>query len=67
MRIVDGALHLRSHGAALRYLGDYAPALTDAEGFVDTGDLVERHDDRYYFVGRANGLRANRILKQHPA
>jgi hypothetical protein len=29
--------------------------LTDDDGFVDTGDVVERRGDRYYFVGRSEG------------
>lgn len=30
-------------------------ALEDAEGWVDSGDLVERRGDRFYFLGRASG------------
>ena len=41
MRIVDGSLRVRSDRAALRYLGADAPELRDAEGFVDTGDMIE--------------------------
>ena len=26
------------------------------DGFVDTGDMVELRDDRYYFVGRRGGI-----------
>jgi len=28
----------------------------DVDGYVDTGDLVELRDNRYYFLGRASGL-----------
>lgn len=66
MRIIDGALHLRSRGAASRYLGSDAPALTDVEGFVDTGDFVERRGDRYHFIGRANGIINIGGAKVHP-
>ena len=54
MRIVDGALQLRSDRAALRFLSAGAPALADEEGFVDTKDMVERRGDRLFFsVGAA--------------
>ena len=55
MRVVDGALQLRSARAALGYLGDAAPALHDSEGWVDTGDLVERRGARFHFLGRRSG------------
>ena len=56
LRIVDDVSALRSNRAALRYLGADAPALKDAEGFVDTGDVVALHGDRYLFVGRRGGI-----------
>jgi acyl-coenzyme A synthetase/AMP-(fatty) acid ligase len=40
----------------LRYLGANAAELRDAQGFVDTGDMVELRGDRYYFVGRRGGI-----------
>ena len=36
------------------------------EGFVDTGDIVERRGDRYYFVGRRGGIINVGGLKVHP-
>ena len=66
MRIVDGALQLRSDRARLRFLGDGAPALADEEGFVDTGDMVERRGDRLYFVGRRGGIINVGGAKVHP-
>jgi acyl-coenzyme A synthetase/AMP-(fatty) acid ligase len=54
--MTDGALAIRSDRTALRYLGEGAPKLQDAEGFVDTGDMIELRDDRYYFVGRRGGI-----------
>src|SRR5579871_6937587 len=48
MKVVDGSLRIRSKRAAHSYVGKGAAALTDAEGFVDTGDMVELRDDRYY-------------------
>ena len=41
-------------------------ALADAEGFVDTGDMVELRGDRYYFVGRRGGIINVGGLKVHP-
>ena len=35
-------------------------------GFVDTGDMVELRDDRYYFVGRRGGIINVGGLKVHP-
>ena len=55
MRVVDGTLRIRSIRTAQRYLGA-APRLGDAEGFVDTGDMVERRGERYYFMGRREGV-----------
>jgi len=56
LRIVDGTLRVRGPGAALRLLGEGAPALKDSEGFVDSGDLVERRGDRCLFLGRRGGV-----------
>src|SRR5204862_7369670 len=50
MKVEDGSLRLRSARTALRYLGEENSALTDDEGFVDTGDIVELRGDRYYFL-----------------
>ncbi len=55
IRVVDGSLRLRSACTALRYLDDQH-ILLDRDGFVDTGDLVELRDDRYFFVGRRDGV-----------
>lgn len=66
MRVVDGTLHLRSGRAALGYVGEGAPTLTDAEGFVDTGDMVELRGDRWHFVGRRGGIINVGGLKVHP-
>jgi acyl-coenzyme A synthetase/AMP-(fatty) acid ligase len=66
IRVVDGALQLRSNRVATRYIGDGAGALADAEGFVDTGDLVERRGDRFYFLGRRGGIINVGGLKVHP-
>jgi acyl-coenzyme A synthetase/AMP-(fatty) acid ligase len=56
MTVRDGSLHLRSSRTATRYLGDGQAAIIGADGFVDTGDLVELRGDRYHFVGRRGGI-----------
>jgi acyl-coenzyme A synthetase/AMP-(fatty) acid ligase len=55
LRVVDGTLRIRSERNAARYLGEDAPPLV-TDGFVDTGDLVERVGERYYFRGRRGGV-----------
>ena len=66
MKVVDGSLRIRSKRAAHAYVGKSAAALTDADGFVDTGDMVELRGDRYYFVGRRGGIINIGGLKVHP-
>jgi acyl-CoA synthetase (AMP-forming)/AMP-acid ligase II len=66
MRVDDGVLKMRSGRAASGYLGPEAPALHDADGFVDTGDVVERRGDRFHFAGRASGVINVGGLKIHP-
>jgi acyl-CoA synthetase (AMP-forming)/AMP-acid ligase II len=66
MKVVDGSLRIRSRRAAHAYVGKNAAALTDGDGFVDTGDMVELRGDRYYFVGRRGGIINIGGLKVHP-
>jgi acyl-coenzyme A synthetase/AMP-(fatty) acid ligase len=66
MKVVDGCLLIRSRRAAHAYVGRRAGALTDEEGFVDTGDMVELRGDRYHFVGRRGGIINIGGLKVHP-
>jgi acyl-coenzyme A synthetase/AMP-(fatty) acid ligase len=66
MKVVDGSLRIRSRRAAHAYVGRQAAALTDGEGFVDTGDMVELRGDRYHFVGRRGGIINIGGLKVHP-
>jgi len=76
MRVKDGSLRISSSRAASRYLGAQPPLL-DEDGFIDTGDMVERRGDRYYFVGRREGVinvggqkvhpeEVETIINQHP-
>jgi acyl-coenzyme A synthetase/AMP-(fatty) acid ligase len=66
MKVEDGCLRLRSRRTAHAYVGRDAADLTDSEGFVDTGDMVELRGDRYYFVGRRGGIINIGGLKVHP-
>lgn len=66
MKVEDGSLRIRSTLIADRYLGDQASPLTGADGFVDTGDMLELRGDRYYFVGRRDGVINVGGLKVHP-
>ena len=64
IKIEDGSLRIRSKRTAARYLGNDPLAIKD--GFVDTGDLVELRGDRYYFVGRRDGVINVGGAKVHP-
>lgn len=75
LKIEDGSLRIRSPRTALRYLGPQV--LKDGAGFVDTGDMVELRGDRYYFVGRRDGIinvggfkfypeEVEAVINQHP-
>jgi acyl-coenzyme A synthetase/AMP-(fatty) acid ligase len=66
MRVEDGSLRIRSSRTAMRYLGEHGAALADPAGFVDTGDLVELRDGRYYSIGRREGIINVGCLKVHP-
>jgi len=66
MKGVDGSLRIRSSRTARAYVGKSPAPLTDADGFVDTGDMVELRGDRYYFVGRRGGIINIGGLKVHP-
>lgn len=50
----EGFLHLRPAKSDQQYLGR-EEAISDSQGWINTGDLVERRDDRLLFLGRANG------------
>ena len=65
MKVVDGSLRVRSARTASGYVG-HDEALADADGFVDTGDMVELRGARYYFAGRRGGVINIGGLKVHP-
>src|SRR3984893_1485336 len=66
MKVEDGSLRIRSTRTAHAYVGQNAAALTDGDGFVDSGDIVELRGERYYFVGRRGGIINIGGLKVHP-
>ena len=66
MKVEDGSLRVRSTRAATRYLGGGDAAMAGADGFVDTGDMVELRGDRYYFAGRRGGIINVGGQKVHP-
>lgn len=65
LRCVDGTLRIRSPGVAQRYAGDAAP-MADADGYVDTRDLLVARDDRLHFAGRSDGVINVGGLKANP-
>lgn len=66
MKVCNGSLRIRSNRAASQYLDGENGVLADAAGFVDTGDIVELRGDRYYFLGRRNGVINVGGLKVYP-
>lgn len=66
MKVEDGTLRICSGRIADRYLGHQTKPLRGEDGFVDTGDMLELRDDRYYFIGRRDGVINIGGLKVHP-
>ena len=66
LKVEDDTLRIRSRRTALRYLANQSETLLDADGFVDTGDVVERRGERCHFVGRRGGIINVGGLKIHP-
>jgi acyl-coenzyme A synthetase/AMP-(fatty) acid ligase len=66
MKIENDTLRIRSSRTASRYLAAGSRPIKDAEGFVDTGDVVELREGRYHFVGRRDGIINVGGLKIHP-
>jgi acyl-coenzyme A synthetase/AMP-(fatty) acid ligase len=66
LKIEDDTLRIRSPRVATRYLGEGHGAVAGLDGFVDTGDIIERRGERLYFMGRANGVINVGGLKVNP-
>ena len=72
LKVVDHTLRIRSGRTAARYLGtapEFGAApevLVSDDGYVDTGDVVELVEGRYYFRGRKGGIINVGGLKVYP-
>jgi acyl-CoA synthetase (AMP-forming)/AMP-acid ligase II len=77
IRIEDGSMLIRSRRTATRYLNGDSNSLRREDGFVETHDLVEPRNGRYYFVGRRGGIinvggqkcypeEIESVINQHP-
>jgi acyl-coenzyme A synthetase/AMP-(fatty) acid ligase len=66
LKVVDHTLRIRSGRNAARYLGTVPAVLVNEDGYVDTGDMVELVDGRYYFRGRMGGVINVGGLKVYP-
>ncbi len=66
MKVENGSLRIRSARTASRYLDEEHGPLKDADGFVDTTDMLDLRNQRYHFVGRRDGVINVGGLKVHP-
>jgi acyl-coenzyme A synthetase/AMP-(fatty) acid ligase len=66
LKVVDHTLRIRSGRLAARYLGTGPEVLMGEDGYVDTGDMVELVEGRYYFRGRTGGVINVGGLKVYP-
>ena len=66
VREADGTLLIKLDRMEQRFLaGSQMPE--DSAGWVDTGDVIQRRGDRYYFLGRATGTINVGGQKVHPS
>ncbi len=61
----QGRLFVRKNITGGHYIASDA-SITDDEGWIDTGDLVERRGDRWLFLGRSSGTINVGGQKVHP-
>lgn len=66
MKVENSTLRIRSNRMASRYLNASSQSLRDAQGYIDTRDVLELRDDRYYFAGRQDGMINVGGFKVHP-
>jgi len=65
VRIVHSRLEVRNTEVDSAYVGTDHRFQAD-DGWIDTGDVVERAGDRYHFIGRASGVINVGGNKVHP-
>ena len=76
IQLREGRLFIKNLMVKPCYLGT-GVLFADAKGFVDTGDMVEKRGDRFFFLGRVNGMinvggdkvypeEVERVLLGHP-
>ena len=61
----DGTLRIKPASIEQQYADDDRP-LVDSDGFIETGDIVERCGDRFVFCGRKSGVINVGGNKVHP-
>jgi acyl-coenzyme A synthetase/AMP-(fatty) acid ligase len=66
MRVKDGSLQIKSGRTAIGYFGSGVEPLRGPNEFVDTGDMVQLRNGRYFFIGRLDGIINVGGLKVHP-
>lgn len=54
LKVDDGILWLRPSTGKQTFVGE-STNLSDEEGWINSGDRVDRQNERYYFLGRSNG------------
>jgi len=65
LKISDGCLWVKSNGGADKLLNGTLDV--DLNGYINTGDLVEKRDNRVYFLGRASGainIGGNKVMPE---
>jgi acyl-coenzyme A synthetase/AMP-(fatty) acid ligase len=66
MKVENSSLRIRSTRTAVRYMEQEDKPIAEVDGFVDTGDVLELRDGRYYFAGRRDGVINVGGMKVHP-
>jgi len=66
LQVIDGRLWVHNPAVSAKYVGS-EEGFARKDGFIDTGDAVERLGDRFIFRGRANGainVGGNKVLPE---
>ena len=54
LKIINDLLYIKSHSSAESIISGNLEVTAD--GYINTGDLVEKKGNRYYFLGRKSGI-----------